>query len=114
MGFRPSQKLRDTISQVKDPKLRKVLSNGHLFLEESAGSGNASLTPDPNAPVSQTAQEKKQEAKCTLSGPNCPKIREKFTNLAGEVWDSLNELKIMLNNLNLHCSETQKAISAMV
>merc|ERR1712187_273563 len=78
------------------------------------GCCECSLAPDPNAPVTQTKAEAKQEAKCTLGGPNCPKIRERFTNLAGEVWDSLNELKIMLNNLNAHCSTTQRAISAMI
>lgn len=44
----------------------------------------------------------------------CPRIREKFSDLAGEVLDSWNELKLMLKNLNLHCSETGASISAQI
>merc|ERR1712217_430267 len=102
-------KLKDTISKLQNAEVRKLLEEGRIFLEEQQDPSGSGLT-EPEA--GKTTRDAMQTTKCSLSSsPQCPKIREKFTDLAGEVLDSYNELKLMLTNLNLHCDETNAAIS---
>merc|ERR1719215_2195141 len=109
--MRPGQKLKDAIAKVQNPKVREMLQNDNIFLEQGSQPSSGLSEPAAGATTGAAAST----SKCSLaSSPMCPRIREKFSDLAGEVFDSWNELKLMLKNLNLHCSETQASISSQI
>jgi len=91
---------KQLFAKVQNPKVKAILANPNIFLEQAPG------------PVSSQAMD---TAKCTVSSnPECPKIREKFMNLAGTVLDSRLELKMMLKNIEGHCTQTSEIMTKQI
>ena len=72
-----------------------MLENDNIFLEQGSQPSSGLTEPEAGATTGAAAAT----SKCSLaSSPMCPRIREKFSDLAGEVFDSWNELKLMLTS----------------
>jgi len=58
---------------------------------------------------------KKQKAKCSISGsPMCPKLRERFMDIATGIEDKKNELEEALRDLEKKCREGKEALEAKI
>jgi len=102
------------LAQIKDSKVGKMLAAQNIYLQSKQEPTNKgdfiSQMPVPGA----TTKEALEFDGCKPGGANCPKLRAQMIDLLGDVTDSLQELRQMLKNLNLHCKQTLDDISAQI
>lgn len=110
-----SPELIHTIAKLQSPEFRRLFGNDGNFLQGGQEPVEQFGAPPPLNTSDESANPEMQRSKCTLSSnPACPKIREKFTNIAGEVFDTKQELKESLNLLTRHCKQTTETIGAQM
>jgi len=71
----------------------------------------------PPPPLNATAppSKKKQRAKCSIAGsPMCPKLRERFMDIATGIEDKRKELEAALRDLEKKCAEGKERLEAKI
>jgi hypothetical protein len=71
----------------------------------------------PPTPLNATAppSKKKQRAKCSIAGsPMCPKLRERFMDIATGIEDKRKELEAALRDLEKKCAEGKERLEAKI
>jgi len=74
------------------------------------------LSQPMSPPASPAAPSKsKQRAKCSIAGsPMCPKLRERFMDIATGIEDKRKDLEAALRQLEKHCAESKSRLEAKI
>merc|ERR1719282_2286769 len=77
--------------------------------------GDKQVPPPPPANATAPPSKKKQRAKCSISGsPMCPKLRERFMDIATGIEDKRKELEAALRSLEKKCKEGKARLEAKI
>jgi len=75
------------------------------YLADASDSSNATVPPS----------KEKQRAKCSIAGsPACPKLRERFMDIATEIQDKKDELETELQALVKRCADGKASLEAQI